>query len=604
MFLRQPRAERAKTADPAPAQGERPVEAKDHANIARSIARSMATLNDAARDMRERLRATMRAAQDMTERAGERPRLMGRVEESMTTLSQAFSQVSNGAAEQSHSTAAALTLLESVSQDASGAQTRSQELIRWMSDGTSQVEAGHGAVRDVLQAVQGFADSMSRVQTQLGSLRQAAAGINDISENILDIAEQTNLLSLNASIEAARAGEHGRGFAVVAEAVRKLADQSKQQVSETGERLRLINAAIADVAHVVASLAQTSQQVAASAEGAQSTLESMVDLLQGSRGQVSELGKTFSSLVGRLTEASKELGNVAAVSEENAAIAEEVTASVATVQEQMHSLSDIAHSDAQAIEGAGGHIAALDATTQRFTTSSAILRLMAEDVFAELVGDQSRSPMASLIAEARRYAGRMSDVMERVPAELYRQTAYREIRTPEDIALLGRLFDVTRVQAFSPPKYFSGWDHKVDKDLGQIADEMCLRFPATNTIAIADLNGYVITEDKDHRRGWTGDPAVDLAHSRAKRLFDDAFGLETARVGLSAEAGQLPQQSDFDKLWQHARGPEEQPVAVNVYHRDTGEVLMEVDVPLYAHGRPVGALRWIMNVGEDGRLLG
>lgn len=77
---------------------------------------------------------------------------------------------------------------------------------------------------------------------------KAVEQITVLSDAILQITSQTNLLALNAAIEAARAGEVGRGFAVVADEIRKLAEDSKNTVTQIQSITEVIK-------HIVGNLA-------------------------------------------------------------------------------------------------------------------------------------------------------------------------------------------------------------------------------------------------------------------------------------------------------------------------------------------------------------
>lgn len=97
-------------------------------------------------------------------------------------------------------------------------------------------------------------------------------------------------------------------------------------------------------------------------------------------------------------------------------------------------------------------------------------------------------------------------------------------------------------------------------------------------------------EDIWHRRDWIDDPVKDLPVIRIMRMFADTFGLETARVGLMPGAQPAATRSDRNALVSRQdRSP------------DTGAILLEVDMPMYTHGRPVGTWRWILDVDDSGR---
>lgn len=76
------------------------------------------------------------------------------------------------------------------------------------------------------------------ITEEIRLLEENSKRIDEVVRIVKKIADQTNLLALNASIESVRAGEHGKGFAVVANEVKKLAERTKNSVSDVNELIR------------------------------------------------------------------------------------------------------------------------------------------------------------------------------------------------------------------------------------------------------------------------------------------------------------------------------------------------------------------------------
>lgn len=105
--------------------------------------------------------------------------------------------------------------------------------------------------KDTVNSLVGIKDSAMSLAHQTANvsehMKEVSAGadhIGEISKVVKGVSDQSNLLGLNAAIEAARAGEAGRGFSVVADEIRKLATNSKENVSQIDEITKAIQQAI------------------------------------------------------------------------------------------------------------------------------------------------------------------------------------------------------------------------------------------------------------------------------------------------------------------------------------------------------------------------
>lgn len=171
-------------------------------------------------------------------------------------------------------------------------------------------------------------EAIDRLSQRINDLANDIEKIPRIVSTINGIAEKTNILALNAAIEAARAGEAGRGFAVVSEEVTKLAEMSSEQADEIGN---IIKGVIEKTGFMVKEAEQTSQGVRESKDvlmRSSSSLKTISEeVMQTAKDivQIVEKGEINQGAVNRLATV---LDEVASAARQNAAAAQEVSASV------------------------------------------------------------------------------------------------------------------------------------------------------------------------------------------------------------------------------------------------------------------------------------
>ncbi len=163
----------------------------------------------------------------------------------------------------------------------------------------------------------------------MAEIERSSAEIVEIIGVIDSIASQTTLLSLNAGIEAARAGDAGRGFAVVASEVRGLAMRSAQAaktikglieasrkqvgagvelVRQAEDALTRITAQVADINGVVGGIAGSANDQAAALADVSRAVNGMDQMTQRNAAMVDETTASSHQLARQAEELARLMG--------------------------------------------------------------------------------------------------------------------------------------------------------------------------------------------------------------------------------------------------------------------------------------------------------
>ncbi|KAA8999460.1 HAMP domain-containing protein [Affinibrenneria salicis] len=245
--------------------------------------------------------------------------IIGQVRDSGYTVSHASQEIAAGNIDLSSRTEQQASAL---------AQTAAsmEQLGATVKQNTENVYQASSLTQQAVSAAQAGEKVAQEVVTTMHGITASSKKIEDITSVINSIAFQTNILALNAAVEAARAGEQGRGFAVVAGEVRNLAQRSAQAAKEI-EGL---------ISESVAGVNTGSKQVTQTGE-AMSAIITSITRINDLMGEIATASDEQSRGISQVEQAVTEMDGV---TQQNAALVQESAAAAASLEEQVHHLTN------------------------------------------------------------------------------------------------------------------------------------------------------------------------------------------------------------------------------------------------------------------------
>lgn len=406
-------------------------------------------------------------------------------------------------------------------------------------------------LRSVVQGTEALALRVQQVDAEAGRIDRLASEGGERSAAIRELYSQ--LVDRNAAnraeIEALQKqfGDVVQHMSTIRDIAQKTnllslnANIEAARVGETGRGFAVVAEEIRKLAQTteksVVSITESVTAIDKSLRAVGASTEHFSSQMRASEGQVQDIAEHFGSIAGGVNQVARQASSVAA--------------ELSTQSESLRGLdtkftgmsTEMKDRAAEAVRGAARITESLDTAlnkSQRLFESSTLFRT---DSAASVV-------LSNLEQVAAELEVRLQLALDR--NELTLEDLYDE--------------DYQAVPGTQPQKYRTRFTDWVKREIQPVEDRYLALSDTYKYVLLVDRNGYAAAHNTIYDHPLTGDPARDLIGNRSMRLFNDPVGIASAK-----------NTQDF---------------LLQVYSRDTGEILRELSRPVRLAGRHWGAVRF------------